>query len=550
MSMRLLLALVSTFLLALLAGCATTNVAMLPKTVNNPSEMLAGGKGLVAIQIADSTPLGQSYPVNYVTFAPKNYGESEKDKFPRAEAIDTSGLSTTWILAALPENEYSIRSLNAYYYFGNSYVQQFYPADIGLGTFNVEAGKITNLGVLAVYIGRRNDSYLYETTRASKTISDYGTEALQAGFPLLLGEITNLDAPLTWNEDGLDADRRSNYRNAVNRQIAFGEPYINEGTGEIIYTGPLGVILRRQAEGEWVLDAFDEDIRIRQFLEINGQEILLTEFGTLYSRQSGSNAWEPGKEGGVDGEIVFLTQSDAGQVIAVAHEPESVAVWDADSIEGPWTKRAVQEITYGFWTAPADPNEDVKGATYIKHGPYIFMGMERNVYRYSIAANMIENLGIAGPSTLQARNGFITVRGRGSWGDVNKVSFDNGDSWKTFSNRLVAPEVQAASGGHVPVSSNRRATRNLVGHPIFIDPSNAYVTHAVKDEEEKRYLVKTVDGGRKWMVEDLYELPEGCADLIMAKSDDLLLGCYLSGEFYSSSDGGKSWELERAVSEQ
>ena len=87
----------------------------------------------------------------------------------------------------------------------------------------------------------------------------------------------------------------------------------------------------------------------------------------------------------------------------------------------------------------------------------------------------------------------------------------------------------------------------LIGHPIFLNNSLAFGVHEAPRNGDA-FLVRTDDGAENWKRVDA-PLPKGCLDLELANSSELLLQCFLSGEFYRSTDEGMSWEIDREVSD-
>ena len=530
----------------LIAGCIPSTVNMLEKPTNE-SELQAVNGGLVLVQIADTTPLGARYPVNQVTLAPKDVNESDEIKFQRMTAIEAPGNSTKFFYAVVPANDYSISGLRAYYSFGDSYLAMDYPAGINLGTFSVDSGKVTNLGVIATYVKRRGEDYLYKSVRTSspsRTLS-----LLRDDAPDLLARSTNADAPMTWHEDGKDQDRQSDYREAVYRQIVFGQPFVEEASGEIHYPSRLGTLVQRDDEGEWLLEATEEDAEIAMLTRIQGQQVLVNEFGELFVRDGQNEPWRPATNVPSDAPVVFIDEHPQLGVYAVTQEDMSVTIWSSPRLDNEWSQLQSFEPELGFFAALDQSllgiEQNIQGAVYVATDNHLFLVLRGDLYRYDFTDRTFTELKTPDVQSLQIRNGIITIS---SWGSSDKVSFDAGETWLKYNGPIDTGEVATTWKAQQRLKAREKSTK-FIGHPIFLDPQNGFGVHEEETKEEGPFLIRSNDGGRSWVKVEGGGLPEDCASLELATSREILLGCFITGEFYRSTDAGVSWDLEREVSE-
>ncbi|MEM8982401.1 MAG: hypothetical protein AAGC71_05205 [Pseudomonadota bacterium] len=523
----------------LATGCVTnSNVIFVPEVgADVPFDYSA--TGVVTIQVADTTPFGGAYPINQVTFAPEDVEASEESKYLRARPLDDMGDTSRVFIAELPAGNYSISSLRTFHQFGESFFSQFYPGGVELGTFKVEPGKLTDLGVIVVYIKRSGDDYSFSTTRGASP--NRANDHLRSALPGRASALKNLDEPLQWDEDGLEDDRYNAYLNAVNRQIALGLPDIDTTTGALTFPGPLGVMLTRTADHEWFLDAFDDDVEIRFYNKTDHGQWMVTEFNELYRRDTSDTDWSSVATPGATTEnIVFVGDNVAGIPFAVTRSGDVVTIYAGSANLGEWQSIHQVESKVSFWTGGAD----LRFATYARSGDYLFLALRNKLYRYGIDSQSFSEVEGMSPASLQTRNGYITATAANFLGS-EKVSFDKGGNWTRYRGDFIPKDEPAAK-------KNSRRTRlraiNIVGHPIFVDEKRAYAIHEGKGDADN-FLISSTDGALTWAAREHAPLPEGCNSLVLATDNELLLGCFLTGEYYRSDDGGASWVLERDVSE-
>ena len=531
-----------------IAGCIPSAVNMLEKPTND-TELQSVNGGLVLVQVADTTPVGAAYPVNQVTLAPKDVNESDEIKYQRMTAIEAPGNSTKFFYAVLPANDYSISGLRVFYSFGDSYLSLEYPAGIELGTFTVEPGKITDLGVLAVYVKRRGEDYLYDTVRTSSASRTLGL--LEKDAPRLLERTVNSDSPMSWHDDGKDVERQYAYREAVNRQIVFGQPYVEEATGEINYPSRLGTLVQRSADGDWLLEATEEDAEISLLTRVQGRQVMVNEFSEIFVRDGRNEAWEAVQKVPAESSLMYIDEHPVLGVYAVTQEAQGITIWSSPGLDSEWTRVHSFEPELGFF-ASLDQSllgieQNISGAVYVSTDDYLFMVLRGDLYRYDFATDTVTELKTPNVTSLQARNGVITISSYGTTRS-NKASFDSGESWQSYSGPI-DDGVEPTNWKARQRKEARERPVKLIGHPIFFGDQSGFAVHEGDNKEVDPFLLRTDDGGSTWVRVESDGLPEDCASLEFATTSEILLGCFVTGEFYRSTDQGVTWELEREVSE-
>ena len=543
------LRLVTVFLVVgMFTGCAT-NVQVLPPVTEKST--VPPGSGVVLLQVADTTPSGRIYPVSQVTFAEQEI-EVEEEKYPRVIAQQKFGKSTRLFIGILPEGRYALTSLRSFHQVGDAYFSRFYPADIELGTFKVEANKVTDLGALTVFIDRTAEDYRYSTTRVAK--NDRGVKHLVDQRQLLAEGLSNLDAPLSWEPDGKDRERQSTYRRAVNRQVVTGVPFVHTQSGAITFPSRLGMLIHRNADQQWSLSAFDDDVEIPLLAEIEGTTVIVTEFNELYYRQDGNAEWQAGHSLPEGQTITFVGAYSGGNYL-VSEFDRTVSVWTNREIGEKWQLVNSLKPKLGFFSSldhAFSLDTAISRGGYVAVGDELYLAAGDSTYRYTFQSNKFADLKTPKVNSIQQRNGTLTISS-GSLFTSNKVSFDGGQTWRSYSGymRQELSDNLRARIKRDPTQKPRLKRAKFIGHPIFINETTGLAIHQAKDnrEDTSPFMIRSDNAGNEWYPVEGVTLPKGCADLELADENEILLRCFLSGEFYRSDDFGESWVLEREVSE-
>lgn len=532
-----------------LTSCVANNTLIIPAATLG-ADLKDTSSGVILVQIADTTPVGAIFPANHITLAPIDVNESDESKYLKLAAAEAEGDSTQLFYSVVPANEYSISSISSLYSLRDGYFTQLYPANLELGTFVIEPGKVTDLGVLAVYVRRSGDDYNWKTIRAPT--GGRAAKALQSSVPHLSSKIENLSNPLTWKPDGNDRDRGSDYVNAVNRQTVFSEPYIDEQTGVMKFPSRLGVMAVRDLNGEWRIDAIPADVEITRITMVDKTDVVLTEFNEIFARSSLDDEWENIEPPPGTGKLTFIGNHATAGFYAVRATPSSVTVWARSSLDGEWSVLAKVRPDHGFIEAFGESfrniDRDLRLSGYAVHGDSLYLPFNRRAYRVDLQRRVVIELDVPRTDSIQIRNGIITTDAY-QMRSAARVSFDHGDTWQRWSGNFFDKRSESAY-----MQSKRRAERGmasakLIGHPVFRDSDLGFAIHDGRKRDESAFMVTSEDGGKTWNAGSEAELPENCDRLLQANQTELLLGCSLSGEIYKSTDFGMSWKLDREVSD-
>ena len=532
-----------------LASCMTSDIMMIP-AASDDQQVAVGNEGILLVQVADTTPFGRWYPANQLTVAPKVVNEEDTNKFPRLEAAEGYKGSTQFFYSKLPPNEYSLKSIRAFKSLGEAWFSQFYPADIDLGTFTIEPGKVTDLGILVIYIKRSGEDYYFDTVRIpseSRTADEF-----RAAAPGLAASLANLDDPLTWHPDANEADRDAEYSAAVNRQIVYGDAFVDQSAGLLMFPSRLGVFIKREVNGIWELDAVSDDVELRQVTRVDGADVVVTEFNEIFLRAAGESEWESVAAPVGPGELMYIGHHETAGVIAVRQSDDSVSVWMTPQLGDTWNNAGSFVPELGFFASLDQSllgiDQDIEGASYVLFGDDLLLALRKDLYRFNVHQKTFTEIKLPKADSVQVRNGFITVR-HSSTNSAGRVSFDGGQTWvKTQGFFIDERDVEKKPARR---GSSDLPKVKLQGHPIFIDEKLGFaINKKGNKKDDTPLLLSTRNGAQSWVARpEFAPLPKGCGQLILATNEELLLSCFLSGEFYRSVDGGKSWKVDRAVSE-
>lgn len=536
----------------LLGGCATTGGTEILDPLGPASMPEGANSGVLVLQVVDTTPLGQAFPITQLTLASRDLNAEEDALNLRAIAVeDAPGQGSTFFMTELPAGEYAFSSLRSFHQLEESYVSQFYPGGIELGTFEVQPGRLTDLGAVAVFIDRTAEDYTYATVRLP--YSARGAALLNQREPSLAGRLERAGPSISWVADDFDDDRAAAYRRAVQRQIVFGIPLLDEATRELVYPANLGVVVSRDEAGNWSLDGFPADEKLvrmsRLHLPDGSVDLVLTEFNELYVRGEPGEDWRQVSAPDPDGELLYVGVHEQFGLYALSRESMTVTIWTSPALDSAWARHHVHEPKMGFFEALNNYGiaSELKGGVVVATDSGLVLAIRNSLLRFDFETGVFVDTGVRNPESVSQHNDAVTVRTGGLFAGF-QVSRDGGRTWSSFRGGLVPKGFGKSDLGGSRRTAPKVDRVDLLGHPIFVDESIAFAVHAPEADGEPARLVRTDDGAKLW--EEIGSpLPDGCFALAQASDSEILVHCFLSGEFYRSEDSGRSWELERSVSE-
>lgn len=562
----------SVAFLALVACNGDTNI----RPTLTQETLIPAGDGVLVARVVNAT--SHPFPFNQLTVTPENINTSTEIKPERLISIDKTVDGSTVFASPLAPGRYALRSVRSFHMIGEMSFSRFVGTDVTFGTFDVAPGRVTDLGTLVYYRQTEGDSYEDVLFRIDDT--DTG-ETLDKHLPFVSD---NAESRMTWNDDGLQDERRDTYLSALQNPNTFSDD-VRTPDGSVLFLGPMGVLLERTAAGDFVLDAVDTNLHLTAGVQNDaGDRVVAGEEGAVYVRPAGGD-WRavPLDSGfyveelkfGADGQLVALARNKGVLSMLALGDDDRWRELNRFSVLSGWRKelvppgyqptrpRSPQKITYASIVS-SDEGEFVRlGYVNAQYGG--FLSPSKNVaYRYDpvthemtrvknekkirpvlksgavdLSVRETSFLGLAGGTELYRRTPENT------WTKVNQFV-------RVCKKAIVAERTCGPQGRDGPA---RERAFSLLSLPWFKDDLTGIVVVAVNnggrvlsERYEKPTLMMTHDGGDTW-TDPGYDLPrEYCTELVSAFSEHLLLSCNgTTGEFYESTDDGESWTLVREL---
>lgn len=571
-------------IILLLSGCAG-QVNILP-TLSNET-IVDPQQGIVIARVISAS--NSSLPYNQLTIIPENFNESKNIKLERLISPPSEINGTTVFASPVKPGRYSLSSIRAFHSNGNFWYSDFVSSDNKLGTFTVNAGRVTDLGTLIYYPKSQEDKYLKTLIR--KPDSGVG-EVLEKHFPFYP---FNSDNILTWDEDGNDNERFETYVFAAQNPVAFTESY-KAPDGSVYFLGKLGYIVKRLPDGTWGQDAVETDLNLETIAVSENNHIVVGGAeGSIFLKKDQS-----------DWQTISLTHDDQiehlsfkGQTFidAVVRQREKAIIYRLDmssdvktwkeiesysSIDG-WKKLPKTKQT--TTTKAPKPKRisnisiwKLDGKNYItlyEHSIFmdaIFADSSPSTFRYDPSTWSIYDLqddefelsSVINAGAIKLgikRAGFWSWDGRpdyfryesksDDWEPVNTVVYTCPDGAIHPTKNCSGPEEKKEATTNSRANKARRKTFQFATVPLFKNDLEgiAIVSFSegnYRNSSVERKILETSDGGLHWSDTGSVPPKEYCLELIPEINDRLLVSCNgSSGDFYESTDKGATWKRVR-----
>lgn len=277
-------AVVRLTLLLLLSGCTHLDVSLV-RDASSLSE-LPPDSGLLAVRVVD---LGHGVPLDHVTFAPVDYDESSDDKPQRIRTHRVNEFGVSVFVGAVRAGRYSLYDVFGQGVAGGPPRSRQIAGDPALGTFVVEAGKLTRLGTIFYYPAPVADGHRDLFTRND---SLPGLRVLlSAEYGALLPLLKNPDSPLGWDEDNRAGSRFDTYLGMKQNPIALDRTAVFDD--ETVIMSRAGALLRRGSDGAWNVELLDTDAPVATFDKNSRNDaVAVSEDGKLFVQRSDTGRWQ------------------------------------------------------------------------------------------------------------------------------------------------------------------------------------------------------------------------------------------------------------------
>ncbi|KGJ89476.1 hypothetical protein [Thalassotalea sp. ND16A] len=569
-----------------LSGCSSQMNVNQPLTAKTKID---SQQGVVVVRVINTS----SYPLpfNYLTIAPKNLNESKKVKFERLVSLKTHTTDSNIFSSAIKAGSYSLSSISSFHQKGDYYYSRGTGADIKFGTFEVEPGKITDLGTIIYYPKPQDDKYVNTLTRLEDT---QPVEVLNKFFPFYNYDKNQV---LTWNEDELDEERESVYVSIAQNPVTFNHKYAAPD-GSVYFIGKLGVILKRSASGEWDIDAVDSNVDLNTIKQnLAGDLIVAGNEGAVFLKKF-DGEWQDVSLA-TNSNIKQIEVNDNGRVELMSFQTKTAEIYRANLTDNTPNWRLMASYTsLSGWKDGAGntqqisvlSKEEKKKAKNKRKIRQIFNVQTHHLndkHVVSITYGRNHDLAAFGDGvskdytfdpetweiqaiehsaqltrTLQAGQAKVAIEQAGYWSWTGMPSIytvdENGMRKNELSTAIKSCKAGYTLGKKLCFKGKnhekiKKESFKFVSIPWFLNDLEAlsivsfrhynFFTGPAKTEYK---ILKTTDGGNNWVKTELKLPNEYCMDIVAEVKDKILLSCDgVSGDFYESADFGETWQHVR-----
>lgn len=546
-------------------------------------------KGLVTAKVVNAGPY--PLPFNQLTITPDNVNESKEIKSVRLESSESLATGTTFFASEVKSGTYALSSIRSFYSRGDYWYSKFAVSDAQMGTFDVKPGQVTDLGTLIYYPKPDGDLYKDVLMRLPTYQNVLGATLAQH-FPFFKFQNEQV---LSWHEDELDEERNALYSSIVQNPLLFGKRFKGP-SGDLHFLSKLGVFLTLAPTGEFLIDAVDTNDELTTVAEDRYGSIAIADStGNLFYKKV-NDEWQK-LEVQLAPRIHDLKFAKSGELEIISSQLTDLYVQTLNLDTMQLTtlntfnhNKSWQHINYSRKKAQKDSGNPYKKAKApdMRKLTNVYTYEERGVNYITIRGITLgSELAFGGGNTLTfsydpgtwsinseavdkdidlilpagTKNLGIEYAGFWSWnGQPTYYLIDNKENreletiaFGCMSGQLT-PKYRCSSGR----KNLKKKSIGLTTIPVFINDKVAYTVGRISaseqvlleafniEDDEQPQILKTVDGGKHWIVTGHITPKKYCTNLVPEVDDKLLIYCNgASGDFYESIDEGKTWQQVR-----
>lgn len=452
--------------------------------------------------------------------------------------------STAYFVAKLPAGKYWIDSAiyQKFEQFQTYYVNSTLtiPMHDQLGSFEVVAGEITDLGTVAYIPAPTKDS----PRRFLLALLDNDNQfepTLKHKFPKLFASYSpskthgwNTNSPLLKN-------RIINL--FIKRNLRQINGFYEADDGEIYVGGRLGQILVRKINGRWINIDTGSTREIIAVTKSSGGDIYVAgENLLLASKNNGAN-WSSLPLPNIKGSFLDIFNSPEDDLLLLVRAHKGVTsteykVLKFNDRKSIWEEEYAFSTTGNFLNKNEIPKKFAKGFF-----PNLRYAVNGDHYEFSPDDNIVY------PSIPDVRSPKYLTNGT-LYGHVHSfIEYTDciaGTKTGKLSDNVGVVFYNYNNDSQCIVGDWRKSDGYAVTDSFFVNRDQGWVLLGNKTKQPKRgYLYFTNDGGKSWK---LMSRPTTIIDKLYVSSDGTLfiVDSDTFGDIHSSRDFGKSWKQERA----
>lgn len=582
---------IAAFVVLSLSGCeAVKHVTAQPLVETNKYRKKAKtpkDKGLVVIKLIDSE--NKFLRLNMVTVVPKDINSNELAQRHTLRALQPVARGTSVYAGWVTPGVYSLDNYKYIHFKGELLFGGGHEVSVTSGTFEVKAGHVTDLGELVHYLNPNDGELNPVLLRLPSTAHG---ETLAQYYPTK----DNFDRSkfLTWNEDD-SKEANESLAVSVAQNPNFFTNIVKLNDKSTNYLSVMGMILTRDAQGEWSTDAVDTNALLKSITKNNAGDTLVSgDEGALFYKASGqewsnfsySAEWMVDSVKFIEGDKALIVRHNRNDLVvdqATFHNGE-IQLTEVNRFRGLDTgwmhfvenpehvgvkfvsdnykyNRRIDEVAVfefeGKWVISLQVLEDDEFGIYDER--------TKLVYQFDTKTNIATTIEFDDRlDYVEPVNGSLI----GVYRTMNFLRFTPYDfylyqrstkEWQQIHNeinwcgeqQLVSPTLEKCADG----SSVETSDFYVLGTFVQADNGAMYAVAAIEDfipddenDKSRTYvrMIKSTTGGATW-TGVAGELPaKYCSHFVPHVTDRLLLSCEgYSSDFYESTDEGRTWEHVR-----
>lgn len=454
-----------SLLVVLLSGCAASNIQSARLDNTKP---LPENHGIVAVQVVNNTgrlaPLHAGWTevlavrldnrdaIKDAAFAAAREKAKAKNKVFDPDKVDwspeiysmtpiTEGVIDSQLFAgSMPAGNYVISSLYSFYSDGNISSWITMPVGFSAGTYNVEAGRFTNLG-----------SLVFQPLLNVKNESFWSNSSSQKAYVARIDELENLDLfikghypqvvktvdfsqPIQWESDEPElADYRS-VLSTLSRTNAYGANAMQTGIdGTRAIAAKFGQLRVVDSQGKWQQVNLSTNSQIAAVVNTNEKILIGGERGQVFEGDSFDGEWTLTQPVAPTEAVVWFGQGK-NALYALTSSARAFQLYEVNGSDG-WKRIGdfVKKIANDFFVQNGGlfPVITAQGTVRVIN--------DNKIYDYDVASGQwLQTKGKALVDMTQLSTGVILGIEVSQWDGAGDqvISYDDGSTWLTVDRRL------------------------------------------------------------------------------------------------------------------
>lgn len=303
-------------LVLLLSGCAP---GLIETRLDGP-EPVPVGHGVVAVQVISNTRALAPMLPNWTAVFVVDLDDAEKRYL--LTPSETGLLGSRVFVGALPPGQYAIYNLHSFVNLNNAQYWLNAPTPRSLGSFDVLADRLTNLGSLVYQPlgeiendkGRKRGLHVVTRIEEPQELSDFVKETYPGFAPRLAA-----DFELGWRDDMPDPDRERIARRI--RELGFGNRVLRLEDDSIVMAGKLGRLYWRVGDAQWREADTGYTNEIGAVSRTLDGYAIAGERGLALTSPSLEGPWQRRPGPGSQWAVTWLRTLPGGDLIAIAKGP-------------------------------------------------------------------------------------------------------------------------------------------------------------------------------------------------------------------------------------